>query len=288
MRTGIHTYLYGSLGTGKTTAVKQAIAKFTDTRNKALYISCSTRTTVHAILRSLIEAVNSCLSSHKAAIHVSIRSNSEIVEQLKAALQKLEWTKFKVVALDHFHAVQETEIVDHLLDLGFIIILVSDDTKAITKLSPAAYSMFTNTICFEDYTQDQVVKILHSKARHLLGEGQFTDTLVKKIAEQCHTNILQGETLLLASALNAVSRKKHVVDETDLPRFEIKGDGLSPDEKTILDILKEQGALQGGTLYKTYCERTKFPKAERTFRNYMKNLCERNLVRAIGTNKGRV
>lgn len=46
--------------------------------------------------------------------------------------------------------------------------------------------------------------------------------------------------------------------------------------------------MQGGQLYKTYCERSRFVKAERTFRNYMSSLCQKNLVKAVGTTKGRV
>jgi predicted transcriptional regulator len=92
----------------------------------------------------------------------------------------------------------------------------------------------------------------------------------------------------LASALRAIELKKDCVDESDLPEIQGKEQELGPDEKIILEILKEQHSMQGGQLYKTYCERTRFAKAERTFRNYMRNLCEKNLVKAIGTNKGRV
>ena len=101
-------------------------------------------------------------------------------------------------------------------------------------------------------------------------------------------NIGYGESLLLASALRAIELKKETADESDIPELQKKESGPFPNEKTILEILKENHGMQGGQLYKTYCERTKFAKAERTFRNYMKSLCEKNLVKAIGTNKGRV
>jgi len=286
MTSGVHTFIYGSIGTGKTTAVKRAIEKFNDARNKALYISCSTCKTVHAVLKELISQINANLVSAK--IVIEIRSNYDILQQLKAALRKFERTSFKVVVLDHFQALEETGIVDNLIEMGFAVILVSDDAKAIGRLSPSAQSYFANTIHFEDYTQEQLVKIFHSKARHLIGEGLYTESLATKVAKLSNGNIMYGETLLLAATLEAVREKKECVDETDVPELLPSGETISQDEKIILEVLKELNAVQGGELYKKYCERTKFPKAERTFRNYMKDLCEKNLVKAIGTNKGRV
>lgn len=286
MTSGVHTFIYGSIGTGKTTAVKRAIERFNDARNKALHISCLTCKTVHAVLKELISQINANLVS--AHIVIEIRSNYDILQQLKAALKKFERTSFKVVALDHFQALEETGIVDNLIEMGFTVILVSDDAKAVGRLSPSAQSYFANTIHFEDYTQEQLVKIFHSKARHLIGEGLYTEPLIAEIAKLSNGNIMYGETLLLAAALEAVRARKECVDETDVPELLPSGETISQDERAILEVLKEMKAVQGGELYKKYCERVKFPKAERTFRNYMQSLCQKNLVKAVGTNKGRV
>ncbi len=283
MQSGMNTYVYGSIGTGKTTTVKRAMEKFSDARNKSIYVSCSTCKTEYSVLKEIIERINDLFVQK---IFIETRSNYDLVKRLKKEKQKIE--NLKVVVLDHIQSLAEPEIVDGLMEIGFAIILVSDNPKAITRLSPQAQSNFGNTIPFGDYTQEQVVKILEAKARHLLGEGSYRESLVVKVAQICNGNIAYGETLLLASALEAVNSKRDVVDESDVPELLTKGETLSHDEKLILGILKEQRSMQGGQLYKAYCERTKFPKAERTFRNYMKSLCEKNLVKALGTNKGRV
>jgi Cdc6-like AAA superfamily ATPase len=283
MQAGINTYVYGAIGTGKTTAVKRAIEKFNDARNKAMYVSCSTCKTEYSALKEIIDRINELFVQK---IFIETRSNYDLVKRLKKEREKIQ--SLKVVVLDHLQALEEPEIVDGLLEIGFTIILISDNPKAISRLSAQAQSNFGNTIPFHDYTQEQVVKILESKARHLLGEGSYKESLVVKVAQLCNGNIGYGETLLLAAALEAVNSKKDCVDESDIPELQTKGEALGYDEKIILEILKEQKSMQGGQLYKAYCERTKFPKAERTFRNYMKELCEKNLVKAIGTNKGRV
>jgi Cdc6-like AAA superfamily ATPase len=283
MVNGVNTYIHGSIGTGKTTAVKRAIEQFNDMKHRAIYISCAYCETEYSVLREIIDQIN---ASFVQKIFIETRSNFDLVRRLKKERERIP--SLKVVVLDHLQALEEPKIVDYLMEIGFAIILVSDEAKAITKLSALSQSYFANTIHFQDYTQEQVVKILHSKARHLLGEGCYKESLVVKVAELCNGNIGYGESLLLAAALNAIELKKDNVDETDIPEIQAKQQQLSPDEKIILDILKEQHSMQGGQLYKTYCERSRFAKAERTFRNYMADLCEKNLVKAVGTNKGRV
>jgi len=283
MQTGINTYVFGGIGTGKTTAIKRAMEKFNDARNKAMYVSCSTCKTEYSVLKEIIDRINELFVQK---IFIETRSNYDLVKRLKKEREKIQ--SLKVVVLDHLQALEEPETFDALMEIGFAIILVSDDPKAISKLSAQAQSNFGNTIPFHDYTQEQVVKILESKARHLLGEGSYKESLVVKVAQMCNGNIGYGEALLLGASLEAVNSKKDCVDESDIPELQTKGEALSYDEKVILGILKEQKTMQGGQLYKMYCERTKFPKAERTFRNYMRHLCETNVVKAIGTNKGRV
>jgi Cdc6-like AAA superfamily ATPase len=283
MQAGMNTYIFGAIGTGKTTTVKRAMEKFNDARNKALYVSCSMCKTDYSVLKEIIDRINDLFVQK---IFIETRCNYDLVKRLKKEREKIQ--SLKVVVLAHVQALEEAQIVDALLEIGFAVILVSDDPKAISKLSPQSQSNFGNTIPFHDYTQEQAVKILESKAKHLLGEGCYRESLVVKVAQLCNGNIAYGETLLLAAALNAIELKKDCADESDIPEIQAKQHELSPDEKMILDILKEQHSMQGGQLYKTYCERSRFAKAERTFRNYMHSLCEKNLVKAVGTNKGRV
>ena len=283
MTNGIHTFIYGSTGTGKTTTVKRAIEKFNGNKHKAFYVSCTNCRTEYSILKEIIDQIN---SQFVQKIFIETRCNYDLAKRLKKEREKTP--SLKVVVLDHLQALSESKAVDCLIEIGFTIILVSDEQRAIAKLSPLSQSYFANSIHFGDYTLEQIAKILRSKADSLVGEGNYTESLISKIAQFCNGNIGFGESLLLASSMKAIESRKDSVDADDVPQISKSENGPSPDEKTILEILNQEHSLQGGELYKLYCERTKFPKAERTFRNYMRDLCEKDLVKAIGTNKGRV
>ncbi len=282
MNNGINTYIYGSVGIGKTTAVKHVIEKFNDAKHKAIYVNCSRFQTEYSILQAIIDGINSIFVQK---IIISSRSNSDLLHRLEKDRER-KYTDLKIIMLDDIQSLKETEVVDHLLEMGFKLILISDEVRAINRLSAQAQSHFAYTILFKDYTEEQVLKILNYKAKHLLGEGNYKQSLVINVAKLCNGNIGYAESLLLASTVRAVSLKKECVDESDIPAIE-KPEEISHDEKIILDILKEEHSMQSGKLYLMYCERTRFPKSERTFRNYMQNLCKKNLVKAVGTNKGR-
>ena len=66
------------------------------------------------------------------------------------------------------------------------------------------------------------------------------------------------------------------------------GEQLNEDCKTILQILDKKKKLPAGELFKLYKINSEFPKSERSFRKYMENLSNQNLVRAIGEKKGRI
>ena len=282
MRNGIHTYVYGSVGTGKTTAVSHVMGKFENGRNKALYVSCSVCQTEYAVLREIIDQVN---TRFPQKIFIQTRSNYDLAKRLKKDREKLP--ELKAVILDDLQSLEEPKVVDPLLEIGLILVLVADDLKAINRVSSLSQSYFGNVVHFEDYTKEQLTKIIAAKARHLLGEGRYKPALVQKLADLCNGNVGYAESLLLASVLRAVSLRKEIVDEADVPDPE-RPHELNHDEQTVFEILKEHGSMPGGELYRQYCEKVRFPKAERTFRNYMRDLCERNLVKAVGTNKGRI
>ncbi len=282
MTNGVNTYIYGSVGAGKTTAIMNVMRKFDHEKNRAIYISGAICQTEYSVLREIIDQINDTFAQK---ILIQTRSNYDLVKRLKKDLKK--FSTLKAVILDNLEAIEEPKVVDYLLEIGFVLILVSDEYKAINRLSAIAQSNFANTILFTPYTQDQVVKIINDKARRLFGSGCYRESLVKKISELCGGNIGYGESLLLASNLKAISSKKECVDETDVPEVRTESE-LTQDQETILKILKEFGGMPAGKLYQLYCDKTNFPKARRTFRNYMRDLSEKNLIRASGTNKGRV
>jgi hypothetical protein len=94
---------------------------------------------------------------------------------------------------------------------------------------------------------------------------------------------------LKVAALKAESEGKSSIEFRDIP--EMPGNcplKLGQDEKLLLKILKEFKSLPAGDLYELYTKRARYPKGERSFRSYMRRLCLKGLVRALGDKRGRI
>ena len=284
MSMGANTFVYGPVGSGKTSTVKKAISKFNNRRNVALYVNCTTCQTEYGVLRGVVAEANSNVVQR---IVQEEKSSRDLVERLKHERQREQYSMLKVVVLDNIRSLREPKAVDSLIEIGFKLVILSDDAEDIQRLSPLSQSMIQNVVKFEPYTADQTGKILKGKAEGLLGESGFSKTLLERISAECGGNVGLGQSMLVASALRAIGQKKTMVDEMDIPKIERSAE-LTEDQKIILEIVREKNAVHGGMLYRLYCERAKFPKAERTFRDQMKDLAEKNLVKAVGSNKGRV
>ena len=95
--------------------------------------------------------------------------------------------------------------------------------------------------------------------------------------------------LLKALALKTESEGKDSIDEIEY-EFEIdcEDEELSADERILVNILREQKTLSSNTLYGFYSQRARYPKGERSFRNYMQNLRLKGLVKSVGEKRGRI
>jgi len=89
-------------------------------------------------------------------------------------------------------------------------------------------------------------------------------------------------------ALKAESENKKTIEESDIQINNDCPPKLNHDEKILLKILEEWKSLPASRLYDFYVQNTRHPKGERSFRNYMENLCSKGLVRAIGEKRGRI
>lgn len=120
-----------------------------------------------------------------------------------------------------------------------------------------------------------------------MAKWSYTDTVIRRIAEKAKGNVALGINLLKLSAINAENMGKRTIDETDIPENNCPV-RLSRDEKVILNILKNWKSLPASRLYDFYIQNSRYPKGQRSFRNYMASLCKKGLVKAIGEKRGRI
>jgi len=268
----VHTFLHGDVGIGKSTLVKHVIPEF---KGRSIYIDCGLYQTTNAILREILSALSSLVMS---------RSNYDLLKRIR---EKTKNGKF-LVCVDHFEHLKEVGVVSKLVGLGIIVILVADKEESYLRLDLQTRSSFTNMLKIAPYSSEQSLAILSERARLSLKEWTYSDSLLKKIAVQCKGNISLGLNLLRTAALKAESENRAKIEESDIPEIDCPESELNQDEKTLLQILQEQKSLPSSRLFVLYCEKTRYPKGERSYRNYMKDLCVKGLAKSFGDKTGRI
>lgn len=279
LRNSTNAFLYAPSGSGKTLMIKKAIQDFNETsRAKAIYIDCSLYQTTNAIFHEILLALNCIVTS---------KSNYELTKRLKAKIRNLDSTL--TICLDHFEHLKEIETLTRILSLGLNLIMIAETYDSYRKLNQTIKAAITSVIEIPSYTTEQVFEILMEKAEEALEKYTYSEETLRKIAEASSGNVTLALNLLKSQALKAESEGKSSIDETEF-NFEkdCPNDKLSEDEKVLLKILKEWKSLPAGRLFDLYRERARYPKGERSFRNYMQNLCLKGLVKGINEKRGRI
>jgi len=279
LKNSINAFVYGPSGSGKTVIIKKVIENFNESsKGKAIYIDCSLYQTTNAIFHETLLPLNSIVSS---------KSNYELTKRLKAKIRNLDSPL--TIYLDHFEHLKEIETLNRLLSLGLNLIIIAETYDSFRKLNQSIKAAITSLIEISSYTTDQVFEILMERAEEALEKYTYTEETIRKITEASSGNITLALNLLKFQALKAESEGKSSIDEVEF-NFEndCPNDKLSDDEKTLIRILQEWKSLPGGRLFEFYRENARYPKGERSFRNYVQNLCLKGLVKSISDKRGRI
>lgn len=272
----IHTVVLGSFGSGKTALAKTVVKEFNASKNGyAAYIDCAVYQTTYSILKEILP---------KSEL-VFYRSNYELIRELRKYIKD---NKVSII-LDNFDQLKDRNLISRLMSLGICVVLLADSEENFDELDVRIRSSIPSMIRLSDYTSEQAFDIIRSRAEKALTKYSYSDTVLKKIAESIHGNITLGLNVLKAEALKAENEGKKTVEESDI---QIEGDcpgpNLTRDEKIIFEIMQQWKSLPSSRLYTFYVERSRHPKGERAFRNYMHSLCSKGLVEAVGDKRGRI
>jgi Cdc6-like AAA superfamily ATPase len=275
----VNTFIYGPSGSGKTLLIKKTIEDFNaHRRGYAIYIDCCLYQTTNAIFHEVLLSMGSIVSS---------KSNYELTKRLKAKTKNLEHGL--TICLDHFERLKEMETVNRLLSLEIKLIIVGESYETYRRLNSMGKANITNIIEIPGYNEDQAFDILLERARESLEETAYSEDTIRKIIQTSTGNMTLGLNLLKALALKAEGEGKDSIDKTEYAyEVDCEDENLSADERILVSILREQKTLASNALYGFYSQRTRYPKGERSFRNYMQDLCLKGLVKSVGDKRGRV
>lgn len=273
----VNTFICGSCGSGKTTVAKRVISDFNASKKGyACYVDCSIYQTTYSVLKEILPRSEFIL----------YRSNYELIKEL---LKQARERKF-AICLDNFEHLKEKDLIARFMSIGLSVILISDNEESFASLGENIRSNIPSIVRLPEYTVDQSFDILKDRAEKALAKWTYTDAVIKKIAEKIKGNISLGINALKLAALKAENENKKAIEEADIPTINVNcpKEKLSRDEKTILNILKEWKSLPASRVYDFYVQNSRHPKGERSFRNYMENLCSKGFVKAIGEKRGRI
>ncbi len=271
----VNTIVFGPVGSGKTALIKRDIKELAT--EDIRYVDCTIYDTAFSVLKETL---------HSASL-VLQRSNYELIKRLaKETRQKRLW-----ICFDNFVNLKDTNIITKVMSLGINVILVSNVERDADILSTNVLSNIPCIVKLSSYNTNQSFDILKERAQEAFGKSSFTDELLIEISERTRGNMALAINVLRTAALEAQCEKKNRIEITDLmdtlnPASNSRK--LNEDESVLLEILMERKQLSSGELFALYKQRTTSSKGERSFRNYMENLCTKGFVRADGTNRWRV
>jgi len=269
----INTIILGPIGSGKTALIKLAMHDIKD----LLYIDCLLYSTEYSVLKEIIPSNR----------FIVCRSNYELFKEL----QKIAKERKLVVCFDNFTQLKNIDVIKKMMSIGICIILVGRVERNSPSLNQNILSNIPSFIRLHEYSVEQTLDILKERAKLALNNWSYTESPLRRIAERVGGNITLAVNVLRIAALKAESENKKSIDEIDLnsllPQVDCL-DELSNDERIVFKILSEHKSLPSNQLYTMYVQTAKYPKCERSFRNYMESLFSKGLVKAIGDKKGRV
>ena len=271
LKNSVSTLVYGVCGSGKSSLAKYVLKHVNGVF--AVYVDCAVYQTTYSILKEIVPR----------AQFILCRSNYELLKELKRELKKRKF----IVCLDNYEKLKDKDLIKKFLLLGLTLVLITDSEENLLLLTEDVRAKLSR-IKLQPYTIDQTFDILKSRAEKALAKWTYSDAIIRKIAEKVKGNITLGINLLKLAALNAENEGKKAIEESDIPQVDDCPVKLNSDEKVLLKILKEWKSLPASRLYDFYVQNSRYPKGQRSFRNYMQSLCLKGLVRAVGEKRGRV
>ncbi|WP_435156987.1 Cdc6/Cdc18 family protein [Haladaptatus sp. DFWS20] len=291
-QSGETSLLLGPSGAGKT-----CIAKFTVERLRenvldidTQYVNCWQDYTRFQVLYCILEGIGQTVNIHR-------RSTPK--DELLDRLQGYDGSQF-VVILDEVDQLEDKSVLYDLYRMPTIsmVLITNHEEELFSHLDSRLASRLRTCVRvpFEKYHLDELVAILHARARWGLSENAIGNEQLELIADAA-----AGDARVAIGILRNAARRADqtgaerittdIVDEA-VPdgRQEVRQktiDQLNPHQRALYEILEEEGELNPGELYEQYEKRVDEPKTNRTVRNHLSKMEHYRLVVAEGKNRAR-
>jgi len=284
-----NTFISGSPGIGKT-HVTQFIFRELENRNekiKTIYINCWDFKTATALLSKIAIELGAFVQRRGV-------SKDEVLERLIEALKKSN--KNLIICLDEVDQLirNDQEVLYDVLRINqyenkFVgIVFISNDSHIFAKVEPRiSSSLNMDELEFKSYTLNEMKDILEKRVENALRKVENgVVILCANQAVKKGGDVRVGLDCLLKAARNSEAKGKDVVSVDDVKEIlkevkkakpEILKEKISPEEKIVLQVIKENSEIKSGNIY-AICK-NKFNFSDRYTRKMIEHLSELKLIK---------
>jgi orc1/cdc6 family replication initiation protein len=284
--------LFGPSGTGKT-----CIAQFTTERLREEvldvrtgYVNCWQNYSRFRVLHRVLEGLGRAIDIHRQST-----PKDELLERLRT----YNGPPY-VVVLDEVDQLEDPRVLYDLYRTPRLsmVCIANRETDLFAGLDDRLASRLqaARRVTFDKYGVAALTEILEARVEWGLTERAVTREDLAFVADAAagDARVAIG---ILRSATREAERQGLDSVPTDLVREAVPAgrrevrranlDRLTSHQRTVYDIVVENGEIDPGELYGQYQKRVDQPKTKRTVRNYLSKMVQYDLVVASGENRGR-
>jgi len=276
-------YLVGPTGTGKTSVAKWILD--THFQGQSAYVNCWKYQTVHDVLSELL-----------LTFQIPVFGR-ESTSGLATKFEKIARKRQVIVFLDEADRIRDAEVFYHLIKSGAGIVLAFTRPHALFRLPARLKSSLPLTeVEFPRYSADELNAILKDRVEYSIRPGALAPKLLKLMATLGGGDARVVLEIARRSALKAEQRNSRRIALGDVKAASIEANRLrlgyflsklNDHQRAIYEILRINGKLDSGSLYRAYCREAKNAVVDRAYRKYMRKMIELGLVREKGSGRWR-
>lgn len=286
------TLLYGPSGVGKTCIAQFLVEELR--RNvvelNTQYVNCWEHYSRFKTLYQLLDGVSRTVDIHRQSTPRDV---------LLDRLRDYDGPPY-VAILDEVDQLQDKDLLYelHRIQPLTLILIANKESDVFKPLDERLRSRLRNAnrIHFTRYSNEELTSILQDRARWGLSGEVIGKSELREIADYATGDARVAIGILKKAARTAQQRSASrihseiigdVVSEAKLEIEQQTVNQLTPHQKTLYDIIHEEGEIDPPVLYEKYRKQVDDPKTQRTVRNYLAKLEHYNLIAADGNTKAR-
>ena len=279
-----NVFLVGPTGTGKTSVARWILE--THFKDISSYVNCWKYRNTHEVFKEI-------LLTFQAPVH-----GRESTGDLMDRVEKLAKRKRIIACLDEVDRLKDFDTLYVLTRNGCGIILASTHYHTLMHLqSRIKSSLALSEIEFPKYSHNELFDILKDRVEFSFKPCTLRTELIRLASVMAGGDARSGLEILRRAGRKAENRGKDqvTIDEIRDAAKEAKKFGKSPilsrlneHERIIYWILERRKKVSSGELYSEYCRTISSPVADRSYRNYMRNMLELGLVKVKGSRRWKI